>query len=72
MTDQTTPQQTPPNTVQASPIKQLRLIRPNERPNDALLEITTGKGVQHFLLPGGSLRELSEKFARFADGEGVQ
>ena len=68
MTDQENAPQT--KQVQVSPIKQLRLIRSNERPNDALLEITTGNGAQHFLLPKASLSDLAQKLADFAKGGG--
>ena len=68
MTDQETAPKT--NQVQASAIRQLRLIRTNERPNDAVLEITTGNGVQHFLLPKASLNDLAQKLADFAKGGG--
>ncbi len=59
-----TPQTT---AVQAAPVKQMRLIRTQERPKDALLEITTGKDVQHFLIPEAALNGLAEKLAAFAN-----
>ena len=52
------------NQVQASVIKHLRLIRTDERPNDVVLEITTGRGVEHFLLPKASVNDLAQKLAK--------
>lgn len=52
------------NQVQASLIKQLRIIRTSERPDDILLQITTGKGAEHFLLPKAAVKDLVEKLAK--------
>ncbi len=58
----------PQPSVQASPVKQMRLIRTQERPKDALLEITTSKGVQHFLIPEGALNNLAKNLMAFSSG----
>lgn len=63
MSDATT---LPTKSVQASPVKQLRLIRTQERPKDALLAITTGKGVQHFLIPEAALKDLAKNLMAFS------
>jgi hypothetical protein len=59
------------NRVKVSPIKQVRVIRTEERPNDAVLEITTGNGAQHFLLPKSALGELAQSLASFAKDETI-
>ena len=52
--------------ITASAIKQVRVMGTNERPNDAIIEVTTNMGTQHFLLPKASLPELAEKLKTFA------
>lgn len=46
------------NTARVAIMKQLRLVRAPERPNDAVLEITTVQGPQRFLLPKSAMKAL--------------
>jgi hypothetical protein len=52
--------------VQALAVTQLRLINANERPNDAVIELTTNKGKHYFTMPKAGLNEFAEKLKRFA------
>jgi hypothetical protein len=56
--------------VRAASIRRLRLMHANERPGDAIIEITTGNGTQHFLIARAALPQLAAKLAAF-DGKAV-
>jgi hypothetical protein len=51
--------------VRAASIRRLRLMHANERPGDAIIEITTGNGTQHFLIAGAALPQLAGKLLAF-------
>ncbi|MEO9970414.1 hypothetical protein [Roseibium sp.] len=58
------------NTAKVAIIKQLRLVRAPERPNDAVLEITTAQGPQRFLLPKSAMKAFAEKLIAFEQSDG--
>jgi len=63
-----------PERVTVSPVREVRLMRPAERPNDVVLEVVTTAGTkQYFLLPEASLLTLAQKlvgFVRLRTGPG--
>jgi len=46
--------------VEAKRVRSFRVLHPNDRVNEVVLELTTVDGVQHFLLPTSSLVTLSK------------
>ncbi|MBM1817401.1 hypothetical protein [Pseudosulfitobacter pseudonitzschiae] len=58
------------NTARVAIMKQLRLVRAPERPNDAVLEITTVQGPQRFLLPKSAMKAFAEKLVAFEQSDG--
>lgn len=55
--------------ITASPVKSVRLVGTEERPGDALLQITTQGGTQTFLVPRAALPKLADSLIAFASGE---
>jgi hypothetical protein len=51
--------------VRAAPIRRLRLMHTNERPGDAIMEITIDNGTQHFLIAKAALPLLAAKLVAF-------
>lgn len=58
------------STVRAKQVRQVRLMRTEQRPQDALLELTTKEGPQHFLIPLAALPELARKLEEFGGSQG--
>ena len=71
MTDDNAGQTPEKKQVQAANVTQMRLLRASERPDDALIELTTAKGTDYFVLPGKALPDLVQKLTKFQQGGGT-
>jgi hypothetical protein len=61
---------TPSTRVQVRAIRNMRVINAAERPNDAIIELTTSEGAQHFSLPKEQLANLILALSRFSTKHG--